>query len=39
MQGDKTVAQDFKENQTRIRLSRISVEASKKKPLQFKQPR
>ena len=39
MQRDKTIEQDFKENQTRIRLSRMSVEAVKKKPLQFKQPR
>jgi hypothetical protein len=38
MSGDKTVAQNFKENQIRIRLARISDEASKKKPLQFKTP-
>jgi hypothetical protein len=31
MQRDKTIEHDFKENQTRIRLSQMSVEAVKKK--------
>ena len=39
MQRDKAIEQDFNENKTRIRLSRISMDATKKKPLQFKTPR